>query len=308
MNRGNALGRRNVLTATAGAVGIATLGGCLPGATAASATTAPASPPASSNGAKVVALVLGPDAEVLDFTGPLEVFSASARDGKALFVPYVIADSLRPLTVSGGLRVVPDHAFDSAPAPDVIVIPAQAEPSATMLTWIRQASKGAMLTSSVCNGAFVLARTGLLDGKEATLHHGGYFRFAATFPNVRLRRGARYVEQGPVATAGGVSSGIDLALRVVERLSDRTRAEEVADAIEYQGRGWLAPDSNQAYKKLPPFDEARPVCPVCLMNADRSIEATYRGKRYFFCMAEERTFFLAHTDVFERFLAEDAAG
>ncbi len=257
-----------------------------------------------------VAIVIGKDAEVLDFTGPLEVFAqAYTQDGKPLFAPYMVAAALEPVTVGGGMKVVPDHTFKTAPPPKIIVIPAMALDAATpeMIEWIRKASKSTDVTMSVCNGAFVLAKTGLLCGKRATAHHGGYFRFAAMYPEVRLRRGARFVEDGNIASAGGVSSGIDLALRVVERYVGRDGAGQVADGIEYQGKGWLNPDSNEAYAKMPVLDENHPVCPLCRMVGDRSIKTGYKGKTYYFCSEDEKAFFDKHLDEFERFLAEDAA-
>jgi len=129
----------------------------------------------------------------------------------------------------------------------------------------------------------------------------------ADFPEVHLKRGARFVEDGNIASAGGVSSGIDLALRVVERYAGRERALEVADLMEYQGKGWLNPNSNETYAKLPPFTKEHPICPVCLMSGDRSIKASYKGKTYYFCSEGEKEVFEKHTDVFDRFLAEDAA-
>ncbi len=292
--------RRSLLLGLVGAAASASIG-C---SHAAAPSAHAAAPPAK--GALSMAFVISKDAEVLDFCGPLEVFAnASTPDGSPLFAPYMVADDLSPVRVIGGMRVVPDHAFASAPQPKIIVIPAQSEPSTAMLDWIREASRGAELTMSVCNGAFVLAKTGLLDGKSATAHHGGYFRFAATFPNVLLRRGARFVEEGRLATAGGVSSGIDLALRVVERYAGKQQAADIADIMEYQSEGWLKADSNEAYAKMPPFDDARPLCPVCFMLGDRSISTVYKDKTYYFCALEEKQFFTAHTDVFERFLSED---
>src|SRR5207237_9993825 len=107
--------------------------------------------------------------------------------------------------------------FGTAPAPKRLVITAQSEPSTAMLAWIRQATKNTDVTMSVCTGAFVLAKTGLLDGKTATTYHGAFEAFAMHFPKIELKRGARFVENGNLATAGGLSSGIDLALRSEER-------------------------------------------------------------------------------------------
>jgi putative intracellular protease/amidase/YHS domain-containing protein len=270
----------------------------------------PANLPVPAEGRIPVALVIGNRAEVLDFCGPLEVFAqALTKDGKQLFAPYIVAATLEPVKVGGGMKVAPDHAFKTAPAPKIIVIPAMAGDAATpeMIDWIRNASKSTDVTMSVCNGAFVLAKTGLLAGKRATAHHGGYLRFAGMYPEVHLKRGARFVEDGNIASAGGVSSGIDLALRVVERYVGRETATHLADVIEYQGKGWLNPDSNEAYATMPVLDEKHAVCPLCGMDGDRSIKSDYNGKTYYFCADGEKEFFEKHLDVFERFLAEDAA-
>ena len=116
-----------------------------------------------------------------------------------------------------------------------------------MLEWIRKSSKTTDVTMSVCTGAFVLAKSGLLKGKSATTYHGAFGRFATQFPDIQLKRGARFVENGNLATAGGLSSGIDLALRVVERYYGREVARKTAYNMEYQGEGWMNPDSNQTY-------------------------------------------------------------
>ena len=257
-----------------------------PDAPHSSATQESGKLPVPPEGKIAVAFVIGQDAEVLDSCGPFEVFSgAYTQEGKPIFAPYLVAATLDPVTVGGGMKVVPDHTFQSAPRPRVIVIPAMSPSAATpeMIQWIREASKSTDVTMSVCNGSFVLAKTGLLSGKQATAHHGGYFRFAGMFPDVQLKRGARFVEAGNLATSGGISAGIDLALRVVERYAGRELADQVADGMEYQGKGWLDPNSNAEYAALPNFDETKPVCPLCLMKVDHSLRTEHKGKIYYFC-------------------------
>ena len=310
MNRRELIQKSAILGLAAGAGSIGGCGKATAQVTAArSSVSAPSPLTAPPAGMLPVALVLGKDAEVLDFAGPLEVFAgASTKDGKQLFAPYMVAESKVPITVGGGMKVLPDHDFKSAPQPKLIVIPAMnfSEKDTEMFDWIRTGSKGTDVTMSVCNGAFVLAKTGLLDGKSATCHHGGFFSFAATYPQVHLKRGARFVEEGNLAAAGGVSSGIDLALRVVERYVGHELAVQVADGMEYQGKGWLNPDSNEAYARMPEFTSAHPVCPVCLtMDADRSISTNYKGKTFYFCSKGHKETFDKRTDVFDRFLAED---
>lgn len=255
-----------------------------------------------------VAFVIGSDAEVLDFAGPLEVFAGPAtNEGEPVFQPYFVAAKLEPVIVGGGMKVLPDYTFVTAPAPKVIVIPAMNGTTSEMIEWIRVSSVDADVTMSVCNGVFVLAKTGLLDGKPATSHHGGYFRFAGMFPQVQLQRGIRFVEVGNLATAGGVSSGIDLALRVVERYIGRGQVLSLIDSIEYLGTGWLDPNSNASFARLPVSTAERPICPLCQMEADPTIKTDYRGITYYFCSDGEKSFFDQHPEVIDRFLAEDEA-
>jgi len=272
---------------------------------------APSPLTAAAGGNLPVALVLGNGAEVLDVAGPLEVFAgATTKDGNMLFAPYMVAATKDPITVGGGMKIVPDHDFKSAPQPKLIVIPAMDMTDAPqeMYDWIRAASKVTDVTMSICNGAFVLAQTGLLDGKSATCHHSGFLKFASMYPKVNLKRGARFVEEGNLAASGGVSSGIDLTLRVVERYVGYDLTAQVVDGMEYQGKGWLDPNSNETYAKLPAFTEKNPICAVCLMNAgDNPIKSSHKGKNYYFCSTSHKELFDKHTDVFDRFLAEDAA-
>src|SRR5437762_6764519 len=151
---------------------------------------------------------------------------------------YTVAETKKPIRTSGGMQIVPDYTIENAPAPKVIVIPAQSAPSLAVLEWLRKSSKTTDVTMSVCTGAFVLAKTGLLNGKSATTYHGAFGSFTMQFPDIQLKRGARFVENGNLATAGGLSSGIDLALRVVERYYGRDVARKTAYNMEYQGEGW----------------------------------------------------------------------
>ena len=92
---------------------------------------------------------------------------------------------------------------------------------------------------SVCTGAFQLAKAGLLNGKPATTHHDFIDRFAKQYPDIDVKRGLRFVEGENISTAGGLTSGIDLALRVVERYFGRKIAEKTATYMEYQSKGWM---------------------------------------------------------------------
>jgi transcriptional regulator GlxA family with amidase domain len=257
------------------------------------ATPMPLVPPARE--AVPVAFLVSDGAVVIDFCGPWEVFQdaiVSGRDADA-FKLYTVAETTRPITASGGLKIVPDYTFEKAPAPKVIVIPAQGGHTEKAIDWVRRASKTTDVTMSVCTGAFLLAETGLLSGKSATTHHSSYKTFAMAFPDVRVNRGARFVEEGNLASAGGLSSGIDLALRVVQRYYGRDAADQTAFQMEYQGQGWLRADSNEVYARERVSTAEQPLCPICDMDVDPKTapHSVYRGKDYYFCSADHKASF-----------------
>jgi transcriptional regulator GlxA family with amidase domain len=197
-----------------------------------------------------VAFVISDNAVVIDFCGPWEVFQDTNKPGsrEALFQLYTVAETMKPIRASAGLQIVPDYTFENAPAPKLVVIPAQRGQTPAMLDYIRRVTKTTDLTMSVCTGMRVLANTGLLSGKAATTHHNAYTAFASAYPDIQMKRGARFVEDGNLASSGGLSSGIDLALHVVERYFGRDVATATAYQMEYQGEGWKDSNSNSVYK------------------------------------------------------------
>jgi transcriptional regulator GlxA family with amidase domain len=154
------------------------------------------------------------------------------------FELFTVSEKTEPLTASAGLKLIPNYTFASAPEPRVVVVPAQ-RGSAALHEWLRKVSKTADVTMSVCAGAFQLGKAGLLSGKSATTHHDFLDRLAKTFPDVTVKRGLRFVENEKISTAGGLSSGIDLALRVVDRYFGREVAQATAAYMEYQSKGWI---------------------------------------------------------------------
>lgn len=246
----------------------------------------PLKPPAQ--GSIPVAFLVSEGAVVIDFCGPWEVFQDAMLPGSAMTMPfqlYTVAESTKPIHASGGMQIIPDYTFETAPAPKVLVIPAQSGKSEAMMAWIRKATKTTDVTMSVCTGAYQLAASGLLSGKSATTHHASYKVFAMDFPDIHLKRGARFVEDGNLATAGGLSSGIDLALHVVERYYGREVAQATAYQMEYQGQGWMNPDSNEVYAKALVSTDEHPLCPVCSMDVDPASapKSSFKGKNYYFC-------------------------
>jgi transcriptional regulator GlxA family with amidase domain len=258
----------------------------------------PLTPPAQ--GSIPVAFLLSEGAVVIDFCGPWEVFQDVAIPGSndAAFRMYTVAETTKPIHASGGMTIVPDYSLAAAPAPKVIVIPAQSGQSEAMMEWLRASSKHTDVTMSVCTGAFTLAQSGLLSGKSATTHHASYRTFAMQFPDIHLKRGARFVEDGNLASAGGLSSGMDLALRVVERYFGREVAVQTAYQMEYQGQGWMNAASNSVYAQVRVSSAANALCPVCDMEVVRAtaLKSAYKGKTYYFCSQDHLTRFTAAPD------------
>jgi transcriptional regulator GlxA family with amidase domain len=201
---------------------------------------------------RVVGIVVFPDVEALDFVGPYEVFSfahthaappADAPKGTAgrmdyLFDVRVVAATTEPVAVRGGLKVVPTTAFKDCPQVDILVVPGGRGKDAALkdkalLGWVTKQAAKAELVTSVCTGSFVLAEAGLLDGKASATHQLALKEMQAQYPKVKVVEGKRVVEDGNVVTAAGVSSGLDMSLRVVGRLHGDEVARRVARIIEY---------------------------------------------------------------------------
>jgi transcriptional regulator GlxA family with amidase domain len=206
-------------------------------------------PPA--NGMINVAVLVSKDTVVIDFAGPWEAFQDAMFDSKGqpwtggddMIMPfhlYTVSDSRNPVSANG-LMIVPNYTFDDAPKPQIIVIPAQMGRSAAQKKWLLENSNTADVTMSVCTGASMLAEYGLLDHQKATTHHMGLQHLQKEYPAVQFVSGTRFVENDKVSTAGGLSSGIDLALHVVERYYGRAIAQATADYMEYKGELWKNP-------------------------------------------------------------------
>ena len=179
------------------------------------------------------------DVEELDWVGPWEVLRAwqlaYPDDGVSVFS---VAEDQGVVTCAKGMRVLPDHTWDTAPEMDVVILPGGrgTRPQlgdATIRRWVRELATGGTLMTSVCTGALVLADNGLLDDGPATTHWGSLDQLAELGRNVEVRATDRFVDRGDVITASGVSAGIDMALHLVARLHSPERARDVRRYIQY---------------------------------------------------------------------------
>lgn len=191
-----------------------------------------------------VGILVFDDVEVLDFSGPYEVFSTAARvhgrtaPGAPLFRCSLIAADMGPVRARAGMQVLPDYALAASVALDVLIVPggdvSQVLKQAAVIEWIRVQARSVSLLASVCTGAFLLAKAGLLDGLAVTTHWEDQADLAARFPALTVRPDVSWVDCGKLVTSGGISAGIDMSLHLVERLAGRELALATARQMEYR--------------------------------------------------------------------------
>ena len=195
-----------------------------------------------------VAILLFENVEVLDFAGPFEVFSRTRlvpgvesrrSDESAPFYVFTVAKSQKQLAATGGLLVTPEFSFSKHPEIDLLVVPGGFGTRPLLsdeetLEWIRKTSAAAKLTTSVCTGALLLSKAGLLNERQATTHWSALELLESISPHTKVLRDSRFVDSGNVITSAGVSAGIDMSLHIVERLFGKGVADETAHYIEYR--------------------------------------------------------------------------
>lgn len=195
-------------------------------------------------GRQNVAILIFDGVQIIDYTGPYEVF------GQAGFNVYAVAEKAGPVTTSMGMIVTPNYTLADSPRPDIIVLPGgdvdRTVESPAAIRWIRDNEKDAQHVLSVCNGAFILARTGLIDGLSATTFYDLIEDLKRFAPKTKVLSDRRYVDNGKYISTAGISSGIDGSLHVVSKLLGRGRAQMVALNMEYN---W-EPDSKYARAAL----------------------------------------------------------
>jgi putative intracellular protease/amidase len=206
----------------------------------AGAACAQSPPPSSGN----VAILVFDGVQIIDFTGPYEVF------GQARFNTFTVSATKGPLTTVMGQKIIPAYLLSEAPPIDVLVIPGGEVDSQisnpAVIDWIRKQAPSVKRILSVCNGAFILAQTGLLDGLTATTFYNLIPDLKKAAPKVHVVSDQRFVDNGKIITTAGISSGIDGSLHVVEVLLGKGRAQQVALNMEYQWR----PDEGYARAAL----------------------------------------------------------
>jgi transcriptional regulator GlxA family with amidase domain len=194
---------------------------------------------------KTVAIYIFDDVEVLDFAGPYEVFTTATRmyarehrGSDPVFSVFTVGYTGAPVKARAGLMLTPDHVLGTAPKIDVLIVPGGVVTKelerAKLIEWIAATAPKTNITASLCTGAFLLAKAGLLDGRRATTHWEDADDLAAMFSQSNVARNVRWVDEGAVVTSGGISAGIDMSLHLVERLTNRALAERTARQMEFE--------------------------------------------------------------------------
>jgi transcriptional regulator GlxA family with amidase domain len=186
-----------------------------------------------------VAILLFEDVEVLDFCGPLEVFSVTGQEqSPPPFHVYTVAEIAAPIRTINGLSVNPTFELSMCPPPDILIVPGgqgtrKQIHNAALLDWISDQAKQVELLISVCTGALLLGKAGLLDGLSATTHHSAIALLKEIAPKTTVHENKRIVDNGKIVLSAGISAGIDLSLHVVRRLLGPELAADTAAYMEY---------------------------------------------------------------------------
>lgn len=194
--------------------------------------------------ARNVLVVLFDDVDTLDFSGPLEVLSITGQraTGPVPFTVTTVAErKVPPITTRSGLSITPYYTYKNAPQADIVIVPGglgarhELHNRAT-LDFLREQASNAELIVSVCTGALLLGKAGLLDGLSATTHHAAFDELQGVAPLCTIVRDKRYVDNGKIITSAGITAGIDTALYIVQRLVGVDTACETAEHMEYAWR------------------------------------------------------------------------
>jgi putative intracellular protease/amidase len=215
-----------------------------------------------------VAILIFTGVEIIDYTGPYEMF------GAADFDVYTVGETKAPVTTAMGMTVVPRYGFADAPLPDVLVVPGggvrAARDNQALLKWVRDVTARVQHTMSVCNGAFILASAGLLDGLTATTTAPLIDQLGNEYPRIKVVHDRRFVDNGKIITAAGLSSGIDAALHVIAVMKGNGMAQQTALSEEYDWHPASGFARAALADRLIPEVDLRPV-------GDWTIESTQGG-------------------------------
>ena len=192
-----------------------------------------------------VGIYIYDQAEVLDFSGPFEVFSTASRictSGEPFNV-FLVGETGQVVTARGGYRVIPSYGFHNHPTVDVLIVVGgvhtEEMQKPNVIHWLSQQAKKAKLVASVCTGAFLLAEARILTTQNVTTHWGDISDLRASYPDLTVHASSRWVDEGTIVTSGGISAGIDMSLHLVSRLHSSDLAEKTARQMEFNWKNNL---------------------------------------------------------------------
>jgi transcriptional regulator GlxA family with amidase domain len=186
-----------------------------------------------------VGILIFDDVEVLDFAGPFEVFSVTAQPDFKPFNAFTLSHDGKPITAVNGLKVVPNYSIENHPKIDILIIAGgqgtrKLLNDPKLLKWVERIHATTQITMSICTGAIVLGKIGLLEGKPFCTHHQVYDYMTEIVPTGLPQKDKRFVQSGErLFTSGGISAGIDLSFHIVERLLSKDTALDTAHYMEY---------------------------------------------------------------------------
>ncbi|MCG8568740.1 MAG: DJ-1/PfpI family protein [Spirochaetes bacterium] len=191
-----------------------------------------------------IGILLFHEVEVLDFAGPFEVFSIteSLEDKSKLFKVYTISEKTGMIQARNGLKVLTDYTYDQCPELDVLIVPGGygAEKievnNPITLNWLKIISTETKITASVCTGAFLLAKAGIITNHKVTTHWMDCDLLQEKYPDLKVVNNTKFVDQGKIITAAGISAGIEMSLHLVKKLCSKEVAQFTAKRMEYE---WL---------------------------------------------------------------------
>lgn len=188
---------------------------------------------------KNVAILIFNDVEVLDFCGPFEVFSVTHEiHSLKPFNVYTVAEEDKPVIARNNLSVNPRYTIHNCPKPDILIVPGgqgtrKEMNNPVLINWLKESFEQVELLLSVCTGALILAKAGLLDGLSATTHHSALDQLKKTAPKTKIVKDQRFVDNGKIITSAGISAGIDMSFYVVEKLLDKNAVVATSKQMEY---------------------------------------------------------------------------
>ncbi len=191
---------------------------------------------------KKVAILMFDDMDVLDFAGPFEVFSLTSQLNSSDSLPFAVftvAEHPGAVSARNGLSINPDCTIADCPPPDILIIPGgkgtrKLIDNAAIINWIKNCEPTAELVLSVCTGALLLAKAGLLEGLTATTHHKALELLRELAPNTTVVENQRFVDNGKIITSAGIAAVIDMSLYVVSKLLGKQQADQTAEHMEYK--------------------------------------------------------------------------